>query len=311
VNAIASFLLVVLAQVASPPVAETQAKATAQALLKEGTALYERGDFAAALEKFEAAYGVYASPKLLFNIAQADRDLGRPVDALQAFEKFLAQAPDAAVDVLSEARQSVTELRGKLGQVKIECSTAGAEAAIDGKTVGTTPLAQPIWVTPGRHQIVIRHEGYGSAVVNVVPGEIQTVRLEARWRPMPAADALAMSMSAPTSATFGDSQPGVVASSHRKDWWSDRKWYVWAAAGGTVLFATGAIVAGLSANSRFNDLQNSCGSTSAGCSESQIDGVKSRAALTDVLWILAGASAVAIGVSFYLDSREAGVSVAW
>ena len=103
-NAIASVLLVVLAQAASPPVADPQYKAAGKGLLKEGTVFYERGDFAAALGKFEAAYGIYPSPKLQFNIAQANRDLGRPVDALAAFEKFLALAPDAAPDVLSEAR---------------------------------------------------------------------------------------------------------------------------------------------------------------------------------------------------------------
>jgi hypothetical protein len=309
VSAIASVLFVVIAQVLSPTVADPQAKASAQALLKEGTALYDRGDFAGALGKFEAAYGIYPSPKLQFNIAQADRDLGRPVEALAAFEKFLALATDAAPEVLSEARQSAAELRTKLAQVKIECSISGAEVALDGKTVGSTPLAQPIWVTPGRHQIAIRHQGYGPVVVNVAPGEIQAVAMEPRWRPTPATETLAVS--APTGATSNDSRPRDVAPDRPKGWWSGRKWYVWAAAGGTVLFTTSAIVAGLAATSRFKDLQSSCGGTSAGCSESQIDGVKSRVALTDVLWILAGASAVATGVSFYVESREASVSVAW
>jgi len=130
VNALVSVLLVLLAQVAAPPGADPVAKAKAQAVLKEGTALYERGDFAAALDRFETAYGIFPSPKLQFNIGQADRSLGRPLEAVEAFEKFLAQVPDAAPELLSEARQSVVELRGKLGQVKIECATPGAEVAM-------------------------------------------------------------------------------------------------------------------------------------------------------------------------------------
>ena len=307
-NAIACVLLVVLALVALPPVSDPQAKATAQALLKEGTALYERGDFADALAKFEAAYGVYASPKLLFNIGQADRDLGRPVDALQAFEKFLALAPDAAPDVLSEARQSVVDLRDKLGQLRIECATPNATVTIDGKPVGVTPLAQPVWTTVGRHQIAVQRDTYVPALkdVNVVPEQTQTVTLQLSSLSVRAVEGRAASPTAPSNA-----QPVVLAASQGDSWWSGRKWYVWATAGGTVLFATSAIVAGLAAKSRFNDLQNSCGATTAGCSESQIDGVKSRVALTDVLWVLAGASAVATGVSFYVDSRDAGMSVAW
>ena len=56
-----------------------QAKARAQALLSEGTAAYGRGDYATALDKFTAAYRIFPSPKLWFNIGQANRDLGRPV----------------------------------------------------------------------------------------------------------------------------------------------------------------------------------------------------------------------------------------
>ena len=65
-------------------------------MLTEGSALYEKGDYAGALEKFNAAYAAYPSPKLMFNIGQADRDLSRPVEALEAFEKFLASDTDAS-----------------------------------------------------------------------------------------------------------------------------------------------------------------------------------------------------------------------
>ncbi len=303
-------LVLLLAQAAVPPAADALAKSTAQVLLKEGTALYERGDFAGALTKFEAAYGVYPSPKLLFNIGQADRYLGRPVDALEAFERFLALTADAAPDILAEAHQSVADLKTKLGQIEVECSGSGAEVVVDGKTVGASPLAQPIWVTPGRHQIVIHREGYVPAMVNVAAGETQTIAFAPQRQQIPPAEAPTV-IAIGTSNATPEGPQGTVATPHQeKNWWSGRKWYVWTAAGGTVAFAAGAIVAGLSANSRFNDLQSSCGQTAAGCSESQIDTVKSRAMLTNVLWVLAGASAVATGVSLYVDSREVGVSVA-
>ena len=91
---------------------------------------------------------------------------------------------------------------------------------------------------------------------------------------------------------------------------SQKPWYFWTSAAATVLFTGGAVIAGVSANGKYSDLENGCGLTSAGCSESQIDAVKSRATLANVLWLLAGASAIATGVTFYIDSRESGVSVA-
>jgi len=47
---------------------DAQAKARAQGLLSEGTAAYGRGDYAAALDKFTAAYKIFPSSKLWFNI---------------------------------------------------------------------------------------------------------------------------------------------------------------------------------------------------------------------------------------------------
>jgi len=63
-------VLSLLAQIAPP--ADPQAKSQAQGLLNAGWTLYEKGDHAGALEKFNAAYAAYPSPKLLFNIGQAD-----------------------------------------------------------------------------------------------------------------------------------------------------------------------------------------------------------------------------------------------
>jgi len=60
------------------------------------TKLYQQGDVGGALEKFNAAYAAYPSPKLMFNIGQANRDLSRPVEAIEAFQRFLAEATDAS-----------------------------------------------------------------------------------------------------------------------------------------------------------------------------------------------------------------------
>jgi hypothetical protein len=74
--------LIATGAVAAPPAArgadDSQAKARAQALLSEGTAAYGRGDYATALDKFTAAYRIFPSPKLWFNIGQANRATPRP-----------------------------------------------------------------------------------------------------------------------------------------------------------------------------------------------------------------------------------------
>jgi hypothetical protein len=73
-----TILLAPLAEASPAPVPQDKAKA--KELLREGATLYEKGDCTSALEKFKAAYAAYASPKIWFNIGQANRDLGRPVE---------------------------------------------------------------------------------------------------------------------------------------------------------------------------------------------------------------------------------------
>ncbi|HXD25041.1 MAG TPA: PEGA domain-containing protein [Propionibacteriaceae bacterium] len=234
--------------------------------------------------------------------------MGRLVEAIEAFERFLALVHDASPDLISEAHQNVADLRTKLGRLNIQCPTRDAEVSLDGKVVGTTPFAQPIWVTPGRHKVAIRHQGYSPIVVNAVAGETQTIVVEVARSPL---------MIVPEVATGSPSATPVAVSEkgsppdRRQDWWSRQKWYFWAAAGGTVAFSAGAIAAGLAANSRFSDLQNSCGNTPAGCTESQIGTVKSRADLANVFWTLAAASAIGTGVSLYVENHGAEVVVVY
>ena len=297
-------LLAVLAQLSSP-YADPQAKAKAQGLLTEGSGLYEKGDYAGALEKFNAAHAAYPSPKLMFNIGQAYRDLSRPVEALDAFEKFLAGALDASPETTADARKSLAELRDNLGRIRIDCATVGAEVSVDGKSVGLTPLSGPIWATPGHHQVTASHTLTALALENVevTAGSVQTVTL--RLHPLAvsvAAAPVALPAAAPSPANLDlhYSQRPAAAS---EGWWLGRKW-TWVAAGSTVLLAAGAVATGLSMQSKYDSLKASCGSnTPPSCSESDIASVSTRRNLANVFWGLAGAAAVTTGVLFYFEGR--------
>ena len=199
-------LLAILAQHSSPT-SDPQAKAQAQRLLTEGSGLYDKGDYADALEKFNAAYAAYPSPKLMFNIGQANRDLGRPVEALRAYERFLAGALDASPETTADARKSLAELRGKLGRIRIDCATTDAELSVDGSSVGLAPLPDPIWATPGRHQVTASHQRVALAIENVyvTAGSLHTVTLDLR------PPATAAAPGSPAAVAVVAESPGVAA----------------------------------------------------------------------------------------------------
>lgn len=295
-SAVSLVLLALLAQT-QPLASAPQAKAQAQVLLGQGSKLYQAGDVAGALEKFNAAYDTYASPKLMFNIGQANRDLGRPVEALEAFGRFLSGATDASPDTVADARRSVAELQNRLGRIQIDCATSGAEVSVDGKSVGVAPLPGAVWVTPGRHQVTARHDDSNPAVEDVVvtANTVSAVTL----------------FLAPMAARTG-SQIDLKTPGPRQDrgWLLGRKW-TWVAAGSTVLLTAGAITVGLLMQSKFDSLRKSCGIASQStvpCSQSDIDSVSTRKTTANVLWGLAGAGAITTGILFFVEGRPVAVA---
>ncbi len=131
----------------------------ARRLLVEGATLYEQGELAAALEKFEAAYAAFPSPKIFFNFGQAFRGLARNVEAIEAFTRFLDEARDADEAVRTLARRYLAELEPTVGRLVIDPATPGAELFVDGRSEGTLPLPRPVLLAPGPHQITIEKNG--------------------------------------------------------------------------------------------------------------------------------------------------------
>lgn len=322
-SAVISLLMVFLAQ-ATPPGSHENAPARtrANALVKEGSTLLDGGNAAGALEKFLAAYTEYPSPKLYFDIGTAELALDKRLEALQAFETFLLEAFDANPKFFEEAKAAVKDLKTKLGQLRIDCPTSGATVAIDGRLLGITPLRREIWAMPGTHRLTVLYPRHAdvSRTIEIVAGQTQTIEQDIgrsliRWKPAPP-ETPAVPAPMPPGVSPGPpaaEQPLLISrtdASAAKPWWQYR-WYTWTFAGQTILFTAVAIIAGASADSRFDSLHTTCGSTSAGCPESQIDTVKSRAAVANVFWALAGVSAVATGVGLYVESRGTEVSIAW
>ena len=88
-------------------------------------------------------------------------------------------------------------------------------------------------------------------------------------------------------------------------------WIPWTLAGTTLALGAGAIVYGLSTSQHYNDLSSSCGQTTTGCTSDQVQSVKHRALVTNLLWGLTGLAAVGTGIAVYVDTSDAGVSALW
>jgi hypothetical protein len=279
-----------------------QDKTKAQSLLGEGATLYERGDYYGALGKFNAAYDVYPSSKILFNIGQTKRLLGRPLDALEAYQRFLDEATNASKEERTDAQAWLDRLKSTLGQINVLCQIDGAEIAVDGKTIGKSPVVRPVWSTPGRHQVTAVKSGECPMVdyAEVPAGGQATAVLRPLHGPL-GADGPKLDLAESSKSTAEPASNG---------WWLGRRW-TWVAGGATVALTGAAAIVGLSMRSRFDDLRSSCGKNSpqqAGCSAGDIDSLHTRKVTANVLWGLAGAAAVTTGVLFFVEGRAVTVT---
>jgi len=220
--------------------ARADARSEARDRLEEGSALYRKGDYAAALGKFEEARALYPSPKIYFNLGQALNRLGHVAAAVDAFEKFLAEAPDAAGDRRRDAEALLNELRPRVGFVKV-IAEARSEIAVDGQPVGIAPLRRTIPLDPGKpHQVTARAPGARIAHVGnveVVAG--QTVEWEGKEAPAPLADGplpLPLSITRPPPPSLVETAPPPQP--------APRRWVPWAIGGAAVAVAVvvGALV---------------------------------------------------------------------
>jgi len=132
---------------------QNAAKAAAQTVLARGAHDLDARLYGRALAEFQQAYRIFPSPKIFFNIGLANLYLGRLGEALQAFDTFLAEAPDAPDESVARAKSEREALRPKVAAVTVVCPQAGVELIMDGRPAGTTPLKRPIYLDPGQHQL--------------------------------------------------------------------------------------------------------------------------------------------------------------
>jgi hypothetical protein len=131
-------------------------KKRATALLKEGAAALDRKDFAVALSKFGEAYQLVPSSKIQFNVGLAQEGLDRPAEATRAYRLYIEGAPEDSAARRADASARIKALRARVTHLMVTADVAIAAVLVDGAERGRTPLAQPIVVSAGHHQVLVQ-----------------------------------------------------------------------------------------------------------------------------------------------------------
>lgn len=139
--------------------AEAQKKEDARAYFEKGLLLFDEEAWDAALAEFLRSREIYVTRAATKNAAFCLLKLKRFDEALDLFERLL-ELPGLSAADKQVADQAVSDLRGRVGSIEIECMEADATIVVDGRQRGTTPAVSPLRVSTGSHVVRIYKEGF-------------------------------------------------------------------------------------------------------------------------------------------------------
>lgn len=180
-----SALLLLASTALAEPDAATKAKARDMGL--EGLTMYDNGDYAGALAKFDQAYGMYPAPTLGVYAARALAKLGKLTEASQRYQQVIQMK--LSKDASEQFRQAQTDAENeraaliqRIPRLRVEVAGGGDQTtsvSVDGAAVAAADLGSGVSLNPGAHDVRgQRGQEVVSMNVALQEGETKTVTLE-------------------------------------------------------------------------------------------------------------------------------------
>jgi tetratricopeptide (TPR) repeat protein len=173
---------------------DAASRAAVRSLAIEGDALYDKGDFAAALERYRKAGALIAAPTVRLREALCLEMLGKWVEAADLYRQVSrarldASSPAGFRDAVEQAARQVTALEPRIPKLVIALGgddLDGAKVQVDGREVPAAAFGSGWPVDPGRHEVTASKGARRVAVqVEAKEGTAQTVRLDLPTPPPP------------------------------------------------------------------------------------------------------------------------------
>lgn len=126
-----------------------------------GKLLFEDGDFATALLKYQAAYERTRDPRLLWNVAVCKKNLRRYAKAAATLAQYVAEGGDRlSASDRKDAQDLIKAIAPFTVAQTITVSQPDAQVQIDDEVVGTSPLPGPIPLDMGTRRLRVHKAGF-------------------------------------------------------------------------------------------------------------------------------------------------------
>jgi tetratricopeptide (TPR) repeat protein len=276
----------------------------ANALYKEGVRLYNNGEYAGALDLFENAFHRYPDPRILFSIASTLRQMGRTVDAANAYQRFVDD-PHAEAQLVADTGTVLKVLDATVGKVEIAFDGPPGEVQVEDSEwmPSGTKLAR---VEAGSFIVRGRRDGFtAEATGRVNAGATAQVTLTWKAVEVPRAPDLGPRASAQTKPAEPKPAPEPEARGPRPE--AHRQHLALYVGGAGVVLAAGAIALELGARGKVSDAEAacpnlSCADPSYSRAQELLDQASSR---RDAALIVGGVATVgvAVGAALWLTAH--------
>jgi hypothetical protein len=172
-----AFLAVVLGALTAPQAARASEKEEARKHYDRAIELVDDGQLEGAIVEFQRSYDLTHHFAVLYNIGQVFVSLAKPVEAVDAYQRYLVDGGKKIPAVRhTEVEKEIARQRARIATLQIRGLPEGAMVRLDGKEIGKAPIAAPVRVGVGTHAIAASAEGYDRAEKEVtVAGEDQKV----------------------------------------------------------------------------------------------------------------------------------------
>ncbi|HMG22735.1 MAG TPA: hypothetical protein VK607_15480 [Kofleriaceae bacterium] len=234
-------LLVMVVILAAPASALGQAADSASAaklplarrLYDEGVDALNKGRWSIAYDRFKASYELAPRVNTLFNLAAAQSQTGRLVEASESYRKFLRDTDGRYADQRSDATAQLEQLEKQIAQITLEITSIAPDDVIvlDEIEFPHAALREAIPLNPGSHVARVQR---GTSVVatrtmTLAAGAVETIQIDvpakrvdlAVPRPADPPPATALTAAAPAETRTADRGSGGGGGWLRSPWlWS-------------------------------------------------------------------------------------------
>ncbi len=159
--------LVVTCSALSPAIAGAQTAAPVTAARAEAIARFDRalklfndGDNAAALAEFQRTLELAPNPVVLYNVGLVQAAMGRPVEAVETFDKLLAAPGALTPEQTARARETRAAQADRIAGLMVKVNVEGAAIEVDNLDVAKSPVTKPLGVASGMHVVTAVAPGY-------------------------------------------------------------------------------------------------------------------------------------------------------